>query len=483
MPEPRLAGLARRLCLPAAATAAAVLSAAPALAADPPGAQTVLLSRTPAGALAGGEAHNPVISQDKRFARVVAFDSTAGDIAPGAQAGTSNVFAVVRAQPYGDNGTPWAYGQAILVSRGLNGQPANGPSTAPAIDGSSRTAPSCIAFVSAASNLVPGDTNGVADAFVASLRTGKITRVSVNARGQQANGPTTQVAVDGRCTRVAFVSTATNLALTRTSKASWKSARTTAGPRGARQVYIRPIGGSNALDRALRGLTFLASARAARAGDGHSFDPVFSSRGLSLAFTSLASNLGGGPPRGVSQVYVRTVARHRRAVAGGRRVQDMRLSTQLVSAANGRAGNGPSGDPAINAAGDTFAYQTRATNLLAGNASGVAQIIRTRVAGAAREHAWMSARGGRLGDQPSRGATMTDGGEWVFFTTDARSLRSGGDATPGSEVLFNAFPWIVSTGLDERPVAGAEHPDTSPHGNYVVFESGGVVLLRYLGPK
>src|SRR4051812_22996315 len=136
-----------------------------------------------------------------------------------------------------------------------------------------------------------------------------------------------------RLPRVAFVSTATNLALTRTNKASWKSARTTAGPRGTGQVYVRPIGGSNALDRALRGLTFLASARGSRAGDGDSFDPVFSSRGLTLGFTSLASNLGGGPPRGVSQVYDRIVERHRRPVGGGRRVQDMRLTTQLVSAA------------------------------------------------------------------------------------------------------------------------------------------------------
>jgi hypothetical protein len=487
LPETRVAGLVRPLRafpVTAALTAAAAVGAAtPAVAADPPGAQTVLISRTPAGALAGGEAHNPVISQDKRFGRVVAFDSTAADIAAGVQPGTRNVFAVTRAQPYGDNGTPWAFGQAILISRGLNGQPANGPSTAPAIDGSSRTAPSCIAFVSAASNLVAGDTNGVPDAFVASLSTGRITRVSVNARGQQANGPTTQVAVDGRCTRVAFVSTATNLALTRTNKASWKSARTTAGPRGSRQVFVRAIGGSNALDRALRRLTFLASARGARAGNGDSFDPVFSSRGLSLAFTSVASNLGGGPPRGVSQIYDRIVQRHARPVGRGRHVPDMRLTTQLVSAAGGRAGDGPSGDPAINAAGDVFAYQTSAANLLPGNASKTPQIIRTRVSGGAREHTWMSSRGGRLGDRPSRSATMTDGGEWVFFSTDARNLRAPSDPSPGSEVLFNAFPWVVSTGLGEQPLPAAEHPDTSPHGNYVVFESGGVVLLRYLGPK
>jgi hypothetical protein len=106
----------------------------------------------------------------------------------------------------------------VLLSRGLGGQPANGASSQPAIDGLSRTAPTCVAFVSAASNLVAGDTNGVPDALVADPATGRIARVSVSSSGAQANGPTTQVAVDARCTRVAFVSTATNLALTATRR-------------------------------------------------------------------------------------------------------------------------------------------------------------------------------------------------------------------------------------------------------------------------
>jgi hypothetical protein len=489
---PRARRTTRRRARARGATAAVAAAAAAALggataspaAAEPPGAQTVLISRTPAGAPANGPSANPVISQDQRFARVVAFESAASDIAPGATAGISNVYVATRAQPYGDNGTPWGFAQAQLISRGLDGQPADGPSRLPAVDGSSGTAPSCAAFVSAATNLVPGDTNGVADAFVASLSTGEITRVSVSASGAQANGPTTQVAVDGRCTRVAFTSTATNLALTRTSRPSWKSARTTSGG-GRRQVYVRAIGGTDAHERALRGLTFLASARGGRAGDGDSFDPVLSSRGRSLAFTTRARSLGGGPPPGVSQIYLRRLDRRTRPErAGGRRVQGLRLTTVLVSAAAGKPGDGPSADPAINAAEDTLAYQTRATNLAEGNRAGIPQIIRTKVAGAARKHAWMSSRGGRLGDRPSREPTMTDDGHWVFFTTEAPDLRPPGDLGQAPEILFNAFPWVVSSGPDDRPLtAGAAHPDTSPQGNYVVFDSGGLVLLRYLGRR
>ena len=95
---------------------------------------------------------NPAISQDKRFGRLAAFEADSG--------GTTNVYVVRRADGYGENGTPWRAGETVLVSRGLGGQPANGPSIRPSLDGTSRVAPHCVAFVSAASNLVPGDTNG-----------------------------------------------------------------------------------------------------------------------------------------------------------------------------------------------------------------------------------------------------------------------------------------------------------------------------------
>jgi TolB protein len=373
----------------------------------------------------------------------------------------------------------------VLLSRGLGGLPANGPSSLPAIDGSSRTAPTCVAFVSAASNLVPGDTNGQPDAFVAYLSSGQIRRVSVDARGRQADGPTTQVVVDGRCTRVAFVSSATNLALTATGRRAWKSARTSAPPAGTRQVYVRCIGGTSLQDRALRGLTFLASAsNGARAGNADSLDPVFSSRGRSLGFTSLATNLGGGPAAGVAQVYQRALDRHFGPKLDGRTIQDLALTTRLVSEADGRPGNGSSSRPAITAAGDTFAYQTLATNLLGGDTHGVSQIVKTTLDGAARHHVWVSRRGTRLGDGPSTNATMSDGGEWVFYETAALDLRPPGDANRAAEVLLDAYPWVISADRAGRPLTtDSTRADASPHGNYVVFESGGVVLLRWLGPK
>ncbi|NEY35329.1 hypothetical protein GTU99_24670 [Streptomyces sp. PRKS01-65] len=67
------------------------------------------------------------------------------------------------------------------------------------------------AFVSTASNLVPGDTNGVADAFVRDLRTGEVRRADVADDGTQSNGRTGFVDMDASGRTVTFDSGADNL--------------------------------------------------------------------------------------------------------------------------------------------------------------------------------------------------------------------------------------------------------------------------------
>ena len=141
----------------------------------------MLLSRTPAGGLPNGPSGQAAISGDRQLASLTAFASYASDLVPGDANGTLDVFAVRRADPLADGlrGLPWrAAGPAALVSRGMGGAPANGPSYGPDLDGDQihdgldaanrpqgRDGPHCVAFVSAASNLVPGDTNNRPDGF------------------------------------------------------------------------------------------------------------------------------------------------------------------------------------------------------------------------------------------------------------------------------------------------------------------------------
>ena len=70
----------------------------------------------------------------------------------------------------------------------------DGASVEAALNGSG----TLVAFASTATNLVPGDTNGVADVFVRDA--GQVSRVSVAANGSEGNGPSSHPSVssDGR---------------------------------------------------------------------------------------------------------------------------------------------------------------------------------------------------------------------------------------------------------------------------------------------
>ena len=115
---------------------------------------TFLLSRATDGALPNGSSTNGVISQDGRIARAVAFQSDASNLVPADADGTTDVFVIERAPGFGPDGSPWTPGRTRLISRGVGGRPADGPSYAPAISGDASsspgrdsTAPNCVAFV------------------------------------------------------------------------------------------------------------------------------------------------------------------------------------------------------------------------------------------------------------------------------------------------------------------------------------------------
>src|SRR5438132_3298803 len=69
------------------------------------------------------------------------------------------------------------------VSVSSAGEPGNSYSSTPSISADGR----CVAFVSAADNLVPDDTNSSADVFVRDRTAGSTERVSVSSTGAQGN--------------------------------------------------------------------------------------------------------------------------------------------------------------------------------------------------------------------------------------------------------------------------------------------------------
>jgi hypothetical protein len=295
---------------------------------------TELISRSLSGGLPDGPSTNAVISGDRRYARLIAFESTATNLTDGDTNGQKDVFAVVRGGRYSNVGEEWRPGPTRLVSRGLGGAPANGESWGAAVDGDfDNGQASCVAFLSSASNLVKGDTNGKVDAFLVKGE-GSPRRVSLPGN-RQSNADTTAVDVSGDCKRTAFVIDG-RLYVRSTRTKKLRHAKPAANPAFAegrtadivfdtpqgvflaragsyrpklvasgatnpvfnnikRQVvaYERSTGGSTQIAfKDLGGSESVASARHGRVGNDDSQHPVIGNSGFYITFESHADNLG-----------------------------------------------------------------------------------------------------------------------------------------------------------------------------------------------
>ncbi|MGG5822952.1 TolB family protein [Falsiroseomonas sp. HW251] len=153
----------------------------------------VLASASENGEEGNGRSFQPAISRD---GTKVAFVSDADNLVPGDDNGTSDVFV-----------KDLVTGAITLVSASSAGEQGNSGSLLPSISADGTR----VAFESFASNLVPGDDNGTLDIFVKDLISGAVTLASTSAEGEQGNGRSEfpSLSIDGR--RVAFVSEATNL--------------------------------------------------------------------------------------------------------------------------------------------------------------------------------------------------------------------------------------------------------------------------------
>ncbi|MGC1377192.1 MAG: sortase [Anaerolineales bacterium] len=93
------------------------------------------------------------------------------------------------------------------ISVGMDGAQENGASYSPVISADGRY----VAFISDATNLVANDTNGQRDTFVYDTQTGVTTQVSVDSNGAQANDESRAPAISANGLYAAFVSAASNL--------------------------------------------------------------------------------------------------------------------------------------------------------------------------------------------------------------------------------------------------------------------------------
>jgi Tol biopolymer transport system component len=284
---------------------------------------TERLSVSTNGLEGNNDSESPSVDQS---GRLVAFDSHASNLVPGDTNSLMDVFVRDRTA-----------GVTTLVSANMAGVPGNGTSFQPSISANGRF----VAFASDASDLVPNDTNRVRDIFVRDLRTGTTERVSVASDGTPQNSDAAPGAISADGTVVAFASFASNLVPNDTNDAF--------------DVFAR--------DRAAGTTVRVSVSTSGEQGDAPSTVPAISGSGRFVAFGSDATTLVAGDTNHRGDAFVHDLTNGR----------TFRVSvTNEEGQANGDSiGPGIRGGlvwgPAISFNGTKVAFDSDATNLIAGD--------------------------------------------------------------------------------------------------------------------
>jgi Tol biopolymer transport system component len=196
-----------------------------------------------------------------------------------------------------------------------------------------------VVFISDASNLVPGDNNGLADIFVRDFKKGATQRVSVSSAGTESNGGSYAFALSSDGRYVAFSSGASNLV--------------EGDDNGVYDVFVRDL---------KIGVTQRVSVDSnGKEADGGSYEASISANGRFVVFNSSAGNLVPGDDNETTDVFVR----------------DLKTGVTIRASVDsaGIGGNSYSQDSVISANGRFVAFSSASDNLVPGDTNGLADIF------------------------------------------------------------------------------------------------------------
>jgi Tol biopolymer transport system component len=374
------------------------------------------------------------ISADGRY---VAFDSRATNLVPGDTNGTWDAFIRDRQS-----------GTTERVSVDSGGAQGNGLSGGSSISADGRY----LAFVSSATNLVPGDTNGALDVFVRDRQSGTTERVSVDSGGAQGNGVSylSSISSDGRY--VAFRSYAQNLVPGDTN--------------GTWDVFVHDRQ-SGTTER----VSVDSSGGQGNGNDWYNDRLSISADGRYVAFYSSGTNLVPGDTNGTWDVFVR---------------DRQNGTTERVSVDSGGAqGNDLSRSPAISADGRYVAFRSFAQNLVPGDTNGTWDVfVHDRQSGTTERVSVDSSGGQAYGDNYNTGnlyLSISADGRYVAFSSAAINLVPG-DTNLSDDVFVRdrQSGTTERVSVDSSGTQGngwSNYPSISADGRYVAFTSGATNLV------
>jgi archaellum component FlaF (FlaF/FlaG flagellin family) len=360
--------------------------------------------------------------------RYVAFTSAASNLVPNDTNGEPDVF--VHDQQSGDT---------TIVSVASGGAQGNGNSSMfeasfPRIsaDGSH------VVFVSQASNLVGADNNGELDIFVHERATAETTRVSVDSSGIEANGSSFAASISGDGRYLAFISSATNLVPGDTN--------------GFPDVFVH--------DRQTGATARVSVADSGNQANEETWIAAISASGRHVVFASYADNLVPGDGNGQSDVFVRD--------------RQSGATTRVSVSSNGSEANAQSGVSSISANGRYVLFSSTATNLVPGDSNGALDVfVHDRQTGETTRVSVTS--NGHQGDADSLGYDLSANGRYVVFQTGAANLVP--DDTNGVDDVMvhdrqTGETSRVSVAEDGTEGNGdSRFPGISGDGRYVGFSS------------
>jgi Tol biopolymer transport system component len=345
--------------------------------APPPAAVTKRVSVSSAAVEADGSSSEPSISADGRF---VAFVSQAPNLVADDTNSVADIFVHDRQT-----------GKTQRVSVGTAGAEANGASNGPAISADGRY----IAFTSAASNLVAGDTNHSSDIFAYDRESGETRRVSVSSDGVQGTSSSSGVAISADGRHVAFASSAPNLVPDDTNSGATNSNY---------DLFVHDLesGQTQRVSVSSDGAQAI----------GNSFAPSLSADGRYVAFMSNAPDLVAGDTNRAYDAFIHD------NLSG----DTQRLS---VTSAGGQA-NDASQLPKLSADGRYVAFRSFATNLAARDTNGQADIFVLDRQTRETRRVNVSSAGAQAGlGSTSFYHTISADGRYVAFASSAPNLVAG----------------------------------------------------------
>ncbi len=328
---------------------------------------------------------------------------------------------------------------------------ANAASGEPAVSANGRV----VAFASAASNLGPADPNGaVRDIYTSAVGTRDVRRITVPAEGAAANGPSSAPALSADGRLVAFASSASNLVF--------------GDGNGADDVFVREGPGA---------VILVSITPDGRPANGPSGQPSISGDGRFIAFTSAATNLVADPGGQGTQVYVRDLVTKR--------------TTRVSDAPGGAAANGVASGPAMSANGGAVSFDSTATNLVANDTNGLADVFVRSLVRTATERVSVSTSGAQqdkaVAAPFAQVSSISADGRYVVFDSDASNLVRG-DANGRTDVFLRDRLRDTTTLVSENNAGFQGNNDSfapaiAAGGGHVAFESFATNLSIGGGPR